>query len=332
MFGEETPSLQAVSLELLGSDVRPGTNGFIWKNILGPGEVALLTGPCKVGKTTLVTGLLRALADGSQLLERPTHHTTVWIVSEESVELWQQRLRSQPIGSHVQLLSRPFRGNPTPQQWMGLIDAACDANRVGRCGLLVLDPLACFLPDKAENDSNLLLDTLRGLHRLTLQGAAVLLLHHPKKSGSAGSISPRGPGVLQDFADVSMTLTNAGKDPARRNIRHLTVEARRNGSHEEIVYAWCSKSGAFSICYEMHPATLERHWSHLKTVLQRQASEVTVEVIRAEWPEEAPIPGKTWLYRLLKAAEQNKRIVRTGSGNKHEPYRYRLSAMRDDDR
>ena len=66
----------------------------------------------------------------------------------------------------------------------------------GGLDLLVVDPLASFLPGRCESDAASLLEALHPLHRLTARGAAVLLLHHPrKKSAEAGSMA-RGSGAL----------------------------------------------------------------------------------------------------------------------------------------
>src|SRR5688572_20679154 len=83
---------------------------WLWDGYLAPGNVTLLTSQWKAGKTTLLTGLLRALEGGGSFLDRPLAAGRALVVSEESVKHWNDRLKRIPLGRHVELLSRPFGG------------------------------------------------------------------------------------------------------------------------------------------------------------------------------------------------------------------------------
>jgi hypothetical protein len=327
----KTLQFQPIRLDQLSGFVSPTPRDELWHELLIPGDVALLTSQWKVGKTTLVTGLLRALTDGTPFLDRATKAAQVWIVSEESEVQWQQRVQHQPIGSHVQLLSRPFRGKPTHQQWLSLIEEACRAFRQGSCELLVIDPLSSFLPGYVENDATLLIETLRPLHQFTSLGGTVLLLHHPKKSKSAAGSLARGSGALLGFVDVSMELTCPGKTLAEGNIRRLNIQSRRLLACSELHYEWDAETNEFDVYNEQSPAILERHWNRLESVLKEHHGEIRLEDIRSNWPDDTPVPSRARLYVLLKAAVETKRVVRSGNGTRKDPYSYRLRTKSDDE-
>jgi len=97
----------------------------------------------------------------------------------------------------VQLLSRPFPGRPTCDDWHRLIDLAADAAAGGALDLFVVDPLASFLPGHCESDAGTLIEALQPLqplHALTDRGAAVLLLHNPRKNAAQAGSWPAGRG------------------------------------------------------------------------------------------------------------------------------------------
>ena len=167
---------------------------WLWDGFLMPGDLTLLTSQWKTGKTTLLAGLLQRLGTGEPFLNRATRQARAWVLSEESESHWADRLRRMPVGPHAQLLSRPFHGRPTPEDWSDLIDRAVDESAAGQLDLVVVDPLASFLPGRCESNAATLLEALQPLHRLTAAGMAVLLLHHPRKKKSEAGSSARGSG------------------------------------------------------------------------------------------------------------------------------------------
>src|SRR3954454_4815152 len=85
---------------------RPGAAAlnWLWHGYLAPGQITLLTSRWKTGKTTLLTGLLRALAEGGTFLGQALRPVKALVVSEESDAIWAERLRFMPVGAHAELL------------------------------------------------------------------------------------------------------------------------------------------------------------------------------------------------------------------------------------
>ena len=160
---------------------RTVTTDWLWHGLIARRNVTLFTSQWKAGKTTLVTGLLQQFATGGTFLDRPVVPAKVLVVSEESRSTWADRVKRMPLGGHCRLLARPFPRRPTPEQWERLVELAMELQAAGELDLLVIDPLARFLPGGTESDLNALNLMLDPLQCLTDGGAGVTILHHPRK-------------------------------------------------------------------------------------------------------------------------------------------------------
>ena len=118
----------------------------MWHGYLAPGNLTLLTSQWKTGKTTLVATLLARLATGGTLAGLPVRPGRAVVVSEESAEHWERRDARLRFGSAVGFICRPFRGLPTAVEWEALIDQLAAMHAGRPFDLLVIDPLASFLP------------------------------------------------------------------------------------------------------------------------------------------------------------------------------------------
>src|SRR5436305_1507001 len=210
--------------QLAGSGIIPPVN-WLWHGYLARGNLTLLTSLWKAGKTTLLAGLLQRLGPGGAFLGHDCIPGRALVVSEESREHWAERSRTMPFGPHSRLLARPFRTRPSPAEWCDLIDHALDLRAAGALDLFAVDPLASFLPGRSDSDAGTLLEMLQPLQRLAAAGAAVLILHHPRKKPSDEGSSARGSGALLGFVDVILELYRFGRlqsDERRRRLIGLS--------------------------------------------------------------------------------------------------------------
>jgi len=215
----------------------------------------------KTGKTTLLAGMLRCLETGEPFLGRATRPARAWVVSEESRSHWRERLALVPIGAHVQLIARPFRGRPTLDDWNELVDRAIAA----KPDLFVVDLLASFLPGRCESDAASLLEALQPLLRLTAVGIAVLLLHHPRKRRSEVGSAARGSGAMLAFVDTNVELSRAGSTDTDSNCRLLRSQSRRAGVPARLCYERDPATGDFAVVPDLKSRQFEEHG---KTILE----------------------------------------------------------------
>jgi hypothetical protein len=152
--GPHAPTFCAVGIEELRLAAR-AWSAWLWQGYLAPGNVTLLTSQWKSGKTALLAVLLARLQAGGLLAGLPLRPGKAAVVSEESAAHWACRGQRLDLGGHVWWLCRPFPGKPRPQEWLALVDylAALAAQR--GLDLVVIDPLASFLPGQSDNNIEL---------------------------------------------------------------------------------------------------------------------------------------------------------------------------------
>ena len=119
----------ATTSDVLTRARRQDTDRWLWHGYLAAGNVTLLVGQWKAGKTTLLSVLLARLGAGGVLAGRAVRPGRAVVVTEEAEDLWAERIERLGIGDQVQLLSRPFRGRPTADEWHRLIASPSG----GRC-------------------------------------------------------------------------------------------------------------------------------------------------------------------------------------------------------
>jgi hypothetical protein len=297
---------------------------WLWHGYLARGNLTLLTSLWKAGKTTLIAGLLQRLGLGGKFLDRDCAPARALVVSEESPELWAERLRSMPIGPHARLMARPFLTRPSLAAWADLIDHALDLRAADKLDLLVVDPLASFLPGRSEADVGTLLDMLHPLQRLASAGAAVLLLHHPRKQSAEEGNAARGGGALLGFVDIILELHRVGGLPSDERRRRLIGLSRHAPTPRRLVYEWDPATGAFATVADPHEKRYRENWETVRSILAGRSSAATHNELSMDWPADRARPSAGVLYDWLNRAFEEKLVRRQGRGTRTDPYRYRL--------
>jgi len=318
---------EPIPFDTLTDDDTPADLPWLWDGYLMPGDMALLTAPPKSGKTTLLTGLLRALGRGEAFLGRSVRPGRVWVVSEEPKRLWAERNRIHPVGPHARLLPRPFPDGPTPDRWSRLIDAAL-ADRPDLC---VVDTFAHFLPG-SESDAGTVRDFLRLLRRFSSAGGCVLLLHHPRKREAERGRTARGSGALPGFVDVVMEIDRYSRLDSDVRRRRLFARSRRPDTPPRLDYEWDAASNEFRLVEDQPQRQFQENREAVLGVLREFGVPLTHAEILQRWPEELERPGRVTLFRWLNKAHEQKLVRRSGRGRANDPWRYWLETDADRER
>jgi AAA domain len=302
---------------------------WLWHGFLAAGQVTLLTGQWKAGKTTLLSVLLARMGTGGSLAGLAVRPGKAVVVSEEGDDLWAERIAALGIGPHMHLLSRPFRGRPTREQWHNLIESLVRRHHEHGLDLVVIDPLAAFLSGRAENDASTMLDVLLPLQELTLLGIAVLILHHPRKAPSAPGQTARGTGALPGSVDILMELDAmnwATEDDRRRRLyafsRHVTTPRR-------LVIELTPDGNDYISHGDFVGHDFRDNWQILHGVLEDADQKLTRKAILAAWPSDYAKPADQTLWRWLNRAVKEGLLLCCGAGRCKDPFVYWLDGMEE---
>jgi hypothetical protein len=208
---------------------------WLWYGYLAGGQITLLTSQWKSGKTTLVAVLLARMGQGGRLAELPVAAGRAAIVSEEGPDNWAERCRKLDIGKHVSFFCRPFAEVPTRSHWRALVDGMLELHQREGLDLVVIDPLALFLPASNENSADGMMDCLLALRDLTARGMSVLLIHHADDINAACGREVENQ-VLWKTADgkkADVRKSHVFRFIAGAQVWHRSQALKRGGGLEE---------------------------------------------------------------------------------------------------
>jgi len=327
-----TPALPAASPAFFAiglNDLRMSAEsraGWLWQGYLAPGNVTLLTSQWKSGKTTLAAVLLARLKTGGLLAGLPLRPGRAVVVTEESAAHWVSRSRKLDFGDHVWWLCRPFRGTPQRDEWLALMEYLAGLAKDHRLDLVVIDPLASFLPGHSENNAATMLDALLPLQRLTALDLSVLVLHHPRKGEAAPGQAARGSGALSGYVDILIEMDWLGRPADDDRRRRLTAFSRHEETPRRLVIELTADGADYQSLGDFAPDPFDQGWEVLHGVLEDADQRLTRRQLLEHWPQDFPAPDETTLWRWLDRAVRDGRVLRDGTGRKNAPYRYCLPA------
>jgi RecA-family ATPase len=159
----------------------PARPAWLWDTNIAAGNLTLLIGKPKAGKTTLALGLATALATGADsFLGCDIHAAPVIYISEEAGGTLLHKLPDD--GAHMHILTRDSAW-PKPD-WPQLVAAAVTQARKTRARLLVIDTASFWMALAADRgkDTGAVQAAMMPLVQATREGLAVVLVHHSRKA------------------------------------------------------------------------------------------------------------------------------------------------------
>ncbi len=306
-----------------------GQTNWLWHGYLAAGNVTLLTSQWKAGKTTLVALLLDRLRQGGVLAGLPVAAGRAAVVSEEPPAHWARRGERLNFGEHVWWFCQPFRGKPRPHEWLGLLDHLAGLHEREQLNLVVIDPLAAFLPGRNENSAASMLEALLPLQRLTARGLSVLVPHHPRKGETLAGQAARGSGALTGFVDVLIEMEWYGRGAEEDRRRRLRAWSRHHETPRSLVIELNAEGTDYATLGDFESEAFGQGWQLLRPLLEGATWKLTRAEILREWPQDQSPPDAVTLWRWLDRAMAEGLLRRDGLGRKSEPYRYWLPAQEE---
>jgi AAA domain len=310
--GKEKGPAEALPFTLLSAALEnvPPEPDWTWQGYLAPGAISLLAGRPKVGKSTLLFGLIAALDAGGALAELETRPSGVLLLSEERHASLAEKAHRWDLSGRVHLL---MRHQANGRSWPAIVEEA-----VAYCQLHELDVLMIDTWDKwtglkgdAENNAGAILEALEPLVGAAGTGLSVLICAHQRKSLGDFGEAVRGSNALTGGVDVVMELERPRSEAlAGDGVRMLQAVSRFAGTPEEVVIA-LGVDG-----YEARGDALTAK----AEVEQRQilvALDVLGQASYEQLHEETGLARSVVQRRL---EELGDRVVRIGAGKKGNPF------------
>ena len=303
---------------------------WVWEGYLAAGEVTLLTGPWKGGKTTLLSVLLARMGPGGALAGRAVRPGRAVVVSEEGPQFWADRCHRLRVGPDAGFVCQPFAGRrPTPADWRALAEHLA-ARRVSEgLDLVAVDPLAAFLPGPSESDPASLADLFAPLRRLAAAGVSVLVTHHPRRAPAAVGQAARGGRAVGEFVDITVELDWLSGPLTGDRRRKLAAFSRHPETPRRLVIELTPDGTDYQAVGDAGPLALDDGgWPVLLRVLAEAGEPLTRPEVLAGWPADCRRPDPATVWRWLARAAADGRVVRAGTGRPRDPFRYALPAGR----
>jgi hypothetical protein len=301
---------------LWSSELRrlPPHDKWLWHGILSRGGVTLLSALWKAGKTTLLARLLQAFGAGGSVCGLEVKPARVMFVTEEDENTWAERRDELGLGDWVGWRCRPFRGRPSPAQWLDFIATLSRDFRKHGFDVLVIDTLAKLWPVKDENDASPVDEALMPLWDVG-ERASVLLSHHLRKGDGAEATGSRGSGALTAFVETIIELRRLTQDK-RDSRRVLSGYGRFRETPAELTID-LTPDGYVAVG---DPHEVRRSDA---TELLLDALPTTEPGLTADQIAEAAEMAKKTVLPLLAALESSGRVTRSGEGRRGDPKLYR---------
>jgi hypothetical protein len=296
---------------------------WCWPGYLARGAVTLVSAYMKSGKTTLLAHLLKALGPGGPFLGREAKPSRVLYVTEEQESRWAERRDKLGLGDHVAFVVRPFRAKPDREQWGAFLDHLRGAQRREQFDVIIFDTISNLWPVRDENSAPEVQEALMPLHGV-IGDAALVLVHHLRKSDGHEGTGSRGSGALLAWVDVIVELRRFDAADHKSTQRVITGYGRYDQTPAQLVIDLGENGyAAEGDRAEVRAGDVN---TALAEVMPAEPPGRSVDEMLQEWPREAK-PNRNELFAALRRGCEEERWSRTGGGKKGDPYRYHRNGI-----
>ncbi len=284
---------------------------WIWEGYLAKGHLSFFSALWKVGKSTLISYLLKAIQEEKEFAGKIVKPTKVLILSEESKNTWARRKEDLNLTGDIYLSCRPVRTKLTEKEWLHLIEdkvAFCTSKGIE---LLIIDTVSTFWSVRDEGNNPELDAALLPLNIFLEKGICVMIVHHFRKSGGSEGTATRGGGGIGSRADILIEYTRLNPESVNDPQRVLRSYSRFEETPPELVIELTADG--FIPRGTKSEVSKELKMQNVLKILQEQAN-LTVKEIAQAWDTDLHGPRPTdrtirnYIYTLL----NERRINQTG--------------------
>ena len=202
---------------------------WFWKGFVGRGITTLISAHPKLGKTTLLFHLLKALTGQGFFLNLPIEPAKVLLLSEEPRQRIASRARLMGIQSDkISVISR-F----DVQKWEHSLVQIKKEIIEYKVDVIVVDTLASFWNVGDENEAARVIESLRLLQDIAQEyKVGILLFHHVRKAPGSEGTAHRGSGALLGAVDIGVEVKRV---PNKKRRRYLLSLSRYEETPEDMI-------------------------------------------------------------------------------------------------
>lgn len=189
--------------------------------------------------------------------------------------------------------------------------------------LVVLDAISTFWPVTDENNAAAVGEAVVALRQVANAGAAVLLVHHPRKGDGEDEVSTRGSGALPAEVDVMIHMRKSKKGGPKQRV--LTATGRHDDETPGSLVIELTDAGY--VCLgTASEAREDSEADHVRQVLPAGPPGLTVDEICQELHARGRGESKSdkTVRKSLKGGE-GRWCETTGKGTRNDPFRYHLA-------
>lgn len=208
---------------------------WLWEGYIAKGELTLCSALPKVGKSTLIAHLLKSFQTEQPLAGQPVTKSRVLVISEESKSIWARKREDLEIEGDIWVIPQPFKEKPTYEVWKKLVQDSARFCKDNLIDLVVIDTITSFWHVRDEGSAPEVQAALLPLINFTDTGAAVMVIHHHRKSGGDEGVASRGSTAFGSAVSIILEVSRKEKENPNSNQRVLKTFSRFEESPAEIV-------------------------------------------------------------------------------------------------
>lgn len=285
---------------------------WIWEGYIARGHQTLFSALWKVGKSTLISQLLKSIQEGKSLAGQSTKPTKVLILSEESEAIWARRKDELDLSLDCWVWCRPIKQKPNYYQWVELLEKSADFCEKNDIGLFIIDTLSSFWSARDENNASEVDAALIPINNLLNKNIAVLLVHHFRKSGGQEGVASRGSGSLSSKSDFLLEFSRLDGNNIKDTQRVLRAYSRFEETPSEVVIELVD--GEYVTKGTKAEVAREAKLRNVLSILSDSEDGLTVNDILEGWDtgEFGSKPTKRTLRNYIETLLEDGRVVQTG--------------------
>lgn len=305
---------------------------WIWEGYLAKGHLTFFSALWKVGKSTLISHLLKKLQSGEDFIGQSVKPCKTLILSEESQAEWCRRREDLELFGYIYLDCRSIITKLNTNEWLAFIEKNVKFCEEKGIELVIIDTISTFWPVRDEGNNPELDAALIPLNAFLVKNISVMLIHHFRKSGGTEGTATRGGGGLGSRADILLEFTRKEAENVNSTQRVLKSYSRFEETPQELVIELVNNE--YKALGTVNEVSKEAKYKILMNTMQEQNQPLTITEIVDSWDIDSygKTPTNRTIRRYIDALLKDGRVLqgKTKMVGKTEAPTYTINNVRQD--